>query len=122
MGEGELRPRGRTLALSQSHPDKAGAGHSCPDFHHGAPGRLTGMKNLAMGPAYGSSLNFRLADLFPAGLWLHIGASFRATAAPVTASPHQLLSLSPVSLNVPDSSCASELGQTNPDPGKSKNQ
>lgn len=37
----------RTVVLSGSHPEKAMAGHSCPDLHLRAPGSLTGMESLA---------------------------------------------------------------------------
>lgn len=117
MDEGEMGQRGRALALSQSHPDKAGAGHSCPDLHPGAQNSPTGVKNSAMAPLYDSSINFRTDWSFSFRMWLLIGASIRAAAAPITASPLQHFSPSQVSHHVPECSYASEPGQTSLDPG-----
>lgn len=97
MDEREMGQRGRALALSQSHPDKAGAGHSCPDLHPGAQNSPTGVKNSAMAPLYDSSINFRTDWSFSFRMWLLIGASVRAAAAPITASPLQRFSPSQVS-------------------------
>lgn len=120
MDEGEMGQRGRALALSQSHPDKAGAGHSCPDLHPGAQNSPTGVKNSAIAPLYDSSINFRTDWPFSFRMWLLIEASIRAAAAPITASPLQRFSPNQVSRHVPECCYASEPGQTSLDPGKSR--
>lgn len=63
-----------------------------------------------------------LTDPCPVGWRLPIGPSRRATAVPIPASPSQPYSQSQVSLKVPGSSWASEVGQTSPHPGMSRDQ